>query len=297
MLTIPNVTPEIEEQRLLALYSYDILGDGLEHELDNLVKLAAQIVQAPIAYMSLVDRADVVLKSVFGYNFSPQHQLPRSNDIISQFTMWSEKPFLVPDTLLDPELVNNPMVVNDPHIRFYCSVPLKDNQGLPIGCLTLLDVKPRNFTANELEALETVAVQIISQLVLKRKNADLIAQAKKFDEFIEIFTVSPEIHGILDRNGNILFINEEVTSMLAYSVDEVIGESIWQYCYKDDANKTLLAVENSLRSGNKHFSLDFRLVSKNGLVKWVAWGMVAKGDRWYCYGSDITERKRMWRAS
>ena len=291
MLTIPNVTPEIEEQRLLALYSYDILGDGLEHELDNLVKLAAQIVQTPIAYMSLVDRTEVVLKSVFGYNFSPQHQLPRSNDIISQFTMWSEKPFMVPDTLLDKDLSQNPMVVNEPHIRFYCSVPLKDNKGFPIGCLTLLDVIPRKFTVNELEALETVAVQIINQLELKRKNTALLAQTKRFDEFVDIFTVSPEIHCILNRSGSILFINDAVTSLLEYKVAEVVGESIWKYCYKDDVNRTVLAIENGLKNKSKQFSIDFRFVSKSGRIKWIGWGMVAKADRWYCYGRDITERK------
>jgi hypothetical protein len=87
MFTGKNVTPEIEEQRLLALYSYDILGEGLEHELDNLIKLAAQIVKLPIAYAAFVDRTEVVLKSVFGDIFSLQNKFARGNDVVSQFTM------------------------------------------------------------------------------------------------------------------------------------------------------------------------------------------------------------------
>ena len=50
-----------EEQRLAALYSYDILGEGLEYELDNLVKLAAQIANVPMAYVSFVDSEHVIL--------------------------------------------------------------------------------------------------------------------------------------------------------------------------------------------------------------------------------------------
>ncbi|RZL50545.1 MAG: PAS domain S-box protein [Pedobacter sp.] len=293
MFTTPIVTPEFEEQRLQALYSYDILGDGLENELDNLVKLAAQIANVPIAYVTLVDRTEIVIKSVIGHNFSAQNRLPRSKDVVSQFTMWSKEIFFVEDTLLDEELSKNPMVVNEPHIRFYCSIPIRDNRDFPLGCLTLLDFIPRKLEVKELQALETVAVQIITQLELKRKNTELSLQTKRFDEFIDIFTVSPEIHCILDRNGAILFINKAVTSMLEYSVEEVIGESIWNYCYRDDIDKTVYAIERGLKNGDKQFSIDFRLVSKAGQVKWIGWGMVSKGDRWYCYGRDITERKKV----
>lgn len=291
MFTSPIVTPEFEEQRLMALYSYDILGEGLENELDNLVKLAAQIANVPIAYVTFVDRTEVILKSVIGHNFSPENRLPRNKDIVSQFTMWSKEIFLVQDTSLDEDLSTHPMVLNEPHVRFYCSVPIKDNKGFPLGCLTLLDFSSRTLSVKDLQALETIAVQIITQLELKRKNAELIVQTKRFDEFIDIFTVSPEIHCILDRSGDILFINDAVTSLLAYNVDEVLGKSIWSYCYRSDVDKTVYAIEKGLRKKEKQFSIDFRLVSKNGQIKWIGWGMVSKGDRWYCYGRDITERK------
>lgn len=288
-----HVSPEIEEQRLLALYSYDILEDGLEHELDNLVKLAAQIVNVPVAYAAFVDRTEVVLKSVFGHIFSLQNKFARSNDVVSQFTMWSEDIFVVSDTLLNEVLSKNTMVVNEPHIRFYCAIPLKDSLGFPLGCLTLLDVVPRDLDANDLTALKTVAAQVIAQLELKRKNTELQAQTKKYQEFKEIFTISPEIHCILDRSGEILFINEAVTSMLAYPVDEVIGTSMWSYCHRDDLSGVVKAVERGLTAKVKQFGIDFRLVSKTGEFKSIGWSMVAKGERWYCYGRDITEIKRV----
>lgn len=293
MFTGKNVTPEIEEQRLLALYSYDILSDGLEHELDNLVKLAAQITQTPVAYAALVDRDEIILKSVFGDLFSFQNKFSRSNDSVSQFTMWSKEIFIVEDTLLDERLSNNPLVVNKPHIRFYCGVPLKNSKGLPLGCLTLLDVVPRKLDANDLQALATVADQIIAQLELKRKNTELQAQTKKYQELKDIFTVSPEIHCILDRNGEILFINEAVTSLLVYEVTEVTGKSMWNYCHRDDLNNVINTVESGLAAKIKQFNIDFRLVSKTGQFKWIGWAMVAKEGRWYCYGRDITEIKRV----
>ena len=284
-------SPENEEQRLMALYAYDILGEGLENELDNLVKLAAQIANVPMAYVSFVDRDQIILKSVIGID-ATYKKLPR-NSTICQHTMLHDTIYVVPDVNLDPELVNNPVLAYGENIRFYASAPLKDAEGYALGCLCLLDFEPRNLSAHQLEALATLAVQVIAQLALRRKNIQLVTQTKRAEEFINIFTVSPEIHCILSREGEILFINEAVTKLLEYSVEETIGKSMWEFCYKEDVKRTISTVEEGLKAGIKQFSIDFRIVSKNKQVKWIGWGMVAKDERWYCYGRDITETKRV----
>lgn len=290
MFSKPPFSPEAEEQRLAALYSYDILGEGLAHELDNLVKLAAQIVNVPMAYVSFVDAENVILKSVVG--IAAKYRVMPRNVTICQYTMMADSIFVVPDVQENPDLANNPLLDISP-VRFYASAPLKDADGFSLGCLCLLDLVPRDLDQHQLEAIETLAVQIVAQLDLKRKNAQLLAQTKRFDEFIDIFTVSPEIHCILDRKGDILFINEAVTPMLGYSVEETIGNSMWSYCYHEDINRTVTAVEQGLRDRKKEFTIDFRLISKTKQVRWIGWGMVAKGERWYCYGRDITDRKRV----
>lgn len=291
MFDFPKITPEYEEQRLAALHSYDVLGEGFERELDVLVKLAAQIANVPMAYVSFVDKEYVYLKSVVGVT-ADDLKLDR-NLTICQHTMLAEKIFVVPDVKLNPDLANNPLLAVNTPIRFYASAPIKDEDGFPLGCLCLLDNIPRELDQHQLEALETLAIQVVTHLALKRKNAQLQAQTLRFNEFVDIFTVSPEIHCILDRNGNILFINEAVTRMLDYTVEETIGKSMWSYCYRDDINRTVYAVEKGLKNKQKQFNIDFRLISKNNEIKWIGWGMVAKGDRWYCYGRDINERIRV----
>ncbi|RYG19432.1 MAG: PAS domain S-box protein [Chitinophagaceae bacterium] len=291
MFKTPLHSKAQEEQRLAALYSYDILSEGLEHELDNLVKLAAQIANVPMAYVSFVDAEHVILKSVVGIG-SEYRKLPR-NVTICQYTMMADSIFVVPDVNLNEDLANNPMLSLNNSVRFYASAPLRDAEGFALGCLVLLDLVPRELDKNQLEALDTLAVQVVAQLALKRKNSQLKAQTERFNEFVDIFTVSPEIHCILDRKGDILFINDTVTHMLGYSVEETIGKSMWSYCYHEDINRTIHAVENGLKNKQKQFIIDFRLISKTNQIIWIGWGMVAKGERWYCYGRDITERKRV----
>lgn len=292
MFKDPAHSPEIEEQRLEALYTYDILGEGLEHELDNLVKLAAQLCHAPIAYVALVGRHEATIKAIFGYEWC-NHIIPRNADVVSQYTMLMDDLFVVADTHLDDDFAGHPMVLGDPHVRFYASAPLKDTKGNALGCLCVLDLVPRELNSQQCEGLATLAIQVVAQMELKKKNRLLEIQTTRFDEFNDIFMVSPEIHCILDRSGGILFINNAVTQLLEYSVDETIGKSMWGYCHRDDINRVVLAVEHGLKSGAKQFAIDFRLVSKSGHFKWIGWSMVAKDERWYCYGRDITERKRV----
>ena len=284
-------SPETEEQRLAALYSYDILGEGLAHELDNLVKLAAQIANVPMAYISFVDAEHVILKSVIGIP-AEYRKMPR-NVTICQYTMMADSVYVVPDVRLNPDLAINPMLAIDSPIRFYASAPLKDADGFALGCLCLLDLVPRELDQHQVEAIETLAVQVVAQLTLKRKNAQLEAQTKRYDEFVDIFTVSPEIHCILDRKGDVLFINNAVTTLLDYSVDETIGKNMWSYCYHEDLERTMTTLQQGLKNKQKQFTIDFRLISKTNHIKWIGWGMVAKGERWYAYGRDITELKRV----
>lgn len=286
-----NPSRKNESERLSALHSYDVLGGNLTHELGNLVTLAIQIAQCPIAYISLVDEENIILKASVGLEMDGK-VFPKDGNLC-QYTMLLDSMYVVPDTLLDPRLAKHSMVTEAPEIRFYASAPLKDAEGFALGCLCVADTVVRTLTDEQVKALETLAKQIVVQISLKKKNEELELQTQRYNEFADIFTVSPEIHCILDRSGCILFINDAVTTLLEYEVLEIIGESIWSYCYRDDINKTVAMVEQGLKEKQKQFNVDFRLVSKSGNVKWIGWGMVAKGERWYCYGRDITEQKRV----
>ncbi|SFG62887.1 PAS domain-containing hybrid sensor histidine kinase/response regulator [Pedobacter insulae] len=291
MFNFPIKSEEYERQRLAALHSYDVLGESFEHELDLLVKLAAQIVDVPMAYVGFVDTDKVFLKSAIG--IEEKHLILPRDLTICQHTMLVDQIFVAPDVLLQPELVANLMAAVDSPLRFYASAAIKDEDGFPLGCLCLLDVVPREINQHQKEAIETLAKQVVTHLALKRKNAQLQAQTLRFNEFVDIFTASPEIHCILNRQGEILFINQAVTTLLDYTVDETIGQSMWNYCFRDDINKTVYTLEEGLKNKQKQFALDFRLISKHNEIRWISWGMVAKGDRWYCYGRDITENKRV----
>ncbi|MFN0255836.1 PAS domain S-box protein [Pedobacter ureilyticus] len=291
MLNVLSPSSQMEEQRLAALYSYDVLGEGLENELDNLVKLAAQITSAKKAYVSFIDRDHIVFKAAYG--LLTQERIFDRYSSVCQHTMYTNEVYIVEDIRTDKSFDTSPLICSEDASVFYASVPLIDSEGFSLGCLCVVDDHCRNLTASQIEALQTLSVQIITHLKLRRKNLKLIEETKRSEEFINVFEASPEIHCILNREGDILFANQAASKLLGYQKDEILGKSIWSFCFKEDVLKISNHFDAGLKQGNKQFFLDYRVVDSSGQIKWLSWIMVSKADRWFSYGRDITEKKRI----
>ena len=289
MSKIPSPTHLMEEQRLTALYSYDVLGEGLKNELDNLVKLAAQICAVKIAYVTFVDCNNVVLKATYGLD--NQDLVTDRVGSASDCGMYKSI-HVVPNINKDEDFRDVGVTNSEQGLIFYASTPLIDNDGFPLGCLCVADDKERNLTSFQVESLQTLALQIITQLTLRRKNLQLAAQTRRAEEFIEVFQESPEIHCILNRDGDILFINQAANALLGYQIEDILGKSMWSFCYKEDIARLVSFLQDGLKSGRKQFALDFRIVDKEGHVKYLSWSMAAKDNKWYGYGRDITDKKK-----
>ena len=55
----------------------------------------------------------------------------------------------ITDTKKDPRFTENPLVVNDPNIRYYMAFILRSNSGENLGTLCILDTKPRKSSEQE----------------------------------------------------------------------------------------------------------------------------------------------------
>ncbi|RZM21103.1 MAG: PAS domain S-box protein, partial [Pedobacter sp.] len=238
---------------------------------------------------TLVDEERLFYKSVMGLD---PPDIPRGNSFCDH-TIQSEGIFEVQDTLADERFKEHPGVTGPPYARFYAGAPLLDANGYKLGAISVFDTKPNKLTSEQENGLQTLAREIITHMTLRKKTLELEVNTQRFEDLLNLSTVSPEIHCILDRNGKILFINDAVTSILEYSVEEAIGASIWMFCNEEDISSSRSFIEEGLRNGQKQFKVDFRIIAKSGALRWISWSMVTKSNRWYAYGRDITEGKRV----
>jgi hypothetical protein len=160
IVTAPIPSDETERVALLASCA---LGEEAAPEFDDLTRLAARVCNAPIAYVSLIERDRQWFKAKVGFT---EHEVPRRMSICS-YTIGHDAPLVVPDMLEDERFAKNPLYEGPPRIRFYAGVPLRIERGSAIGTLCVADVAPREIDAGQLEALEGIARQIARDLALR----------------------------------------------------------------------------------------------------------------------------------
>jgi GAF domain-containing protein len=161
--------PENEAERLNTLRGYAILDTHPEDRFDDLTRLAASICGTPISLISLVDEDRQWFKSKIGMEVC---QTPRE-DAFCAHAITSPELFVVPDASHDPRFATNPLVLGEPHIRFYAGAPLAAPNGHNLGALCVIDRVPRQLNCEQLESLRILSRQVMAQVILGKNLQDL----------------------------------------------------------------------------------------------------------------------------
>ena len=161
-----------EAARLAALDRYAILDTDPEQSFDDLVILASYICKTPIALLSLLDDHRQWFKSTVGVQV---RETPLEMSICAH-AIKQEDLFIVPDTLQDARFRENPLVVGEPHIRFYAGAPLINEDGFALGILCVLDRQPRELDLEQKQALKSLRQLALKQMDLRR-NLQLLKDA------------------------------------------------------------------------------------------------------------------------
>lgn len=177
----PAPAIEGDADRLTALADYAVLDTPAEAEFDGLTRLIARICDVPIALISLVDADRQWFKSAVGLDTC---QTSREVSFCGH-AIATGGAFVVPDTHDDARFAGNPLVVGEPGLRFYAGVVLQSPEGYALGTLCVLDRKPRVLDAHQLDALETLAAQVMATLELRRQLAQRVILSRELDAAVK----------------------------------------------------------------------------------------------------------------
>ena len=89
---------------------------------------------------------------------------------------------VVEDTFEDARFVDNPLVVNEPFIRFYAGAQIRTAEGYVLGTVCAIDRIPRQLSAYQLNALKVLAKQVMTHFELPIIFEQLQKQARRLQE-------------------------------------------------------------------------------------------------------------------
>jgi diguanylate cyclase (GGDEF)-like protein/PAS domain S-box-containing protein len=156
-----------ETTRLATLRRYGIVGTGPEEAFDRLTRLAASLLDAPVAFLSFVDATRVWIKSRFG---ATAEDVPRG-DTFCTHAVRSDRLMVVPDATRDARFNGSPFVTGRAGLRFYAGAPLIAPDRSRIGTICVLDRRPRRLSVRQRQGLVDLAALAIDQLELRRETS------------------------------------------------------------------------------------------------------------------------------
>ena len=148
-----------EQRRLAAVAACNVLDTPREAAFDNLVFIAAQLFRVPMATLAVVAEDRVWLKARVG---RLSQNVPRLAAFCTTVVDLDDV-LVVEDASADPRFALLPMVVGQPHVRFYAGVPLHGPEAEVVGALCVLDNTPR-----------TVPERARAQLLQLAREAELL---------------------------------------------------------------------------------------------------------------------------
>ncbi|PTS85971.1 GGDEF domain-containing protein [Pseudomonas sp. HMWF032] len=165
MLSPEMPCDEVLRQQILD--DNELLDTPADPYLDTLVRVVREVFAVKTVLISLIDHDRQWFKSRIGLDIT---ETPRTISFCAHAIL-DTQPLIVEDTYNDLRFHDNPVVINNPQIRFYAGQPLFSEEGQPLGTLCLIDPAPRQLSDKQLRLFIDMAVLVEGYLKLRHVSA------------------------------------------------------------------------------------------------------------------------------
>src|SRR6202047_1296978 len=206
--------PPDERERLQALRRHAILDTPPEAAFDRIARLAARLLEVPIALVTFIDERRQWYKARQGVRWQ---EVGREESVCA-YTILTDGLTIVPDLSRDRRFADNPHVTGPSHLSFYAGAPLKSSDGFNIGTLCAIDTQSRDFGPEQQETLRDLAELTADELRLRLALAE-----GRLASIVES-SADPIVSKSLD--GIITSWNEAAERLFGYAPEEIIGRAV-----------------------------------------------------------------------
>jgi PAS domain S-box-containing protein len=280
--------------RLAALQQTNLLDTAAEEAFDRLARLAARLLAAPIALVTLVDSDRLFLKACLGLPepWASARQLPLSHSLCQRL-LASGQPLVLSDVHADP-LARGNQAVAEFGVAAYLGIPLRF-AGQVVGSVCVADRQPRGWTEEDVAVLADVAGLVLTEIEL-RADADSrrrTATTAGHDQPVADLVARPELErrladleasyqALLERlpgvvytlgpqaPNPVLYISPQLEALLGEHATDWIGNAdIWaRLVHPEDAGWVAEECERTNQTGEP-FVAEYRMCTRDGQVRWV----------------------------
>ncbi len=168
-----------EQRRLQALRDAGLLTDTAEEAYDRFTRLAATIIEVPIALFTVVDEEKQYFRSQFGLDepLATTRETPISHSFC-QYVVLSSAPLEVVDAREHPTVRGNP-AIEELQVIAYLGVPLITRKGETLGSLCAIDHEPREWTERDRLVLKDLAAATVTEVELRRVTREAVELAEE----------------------------------------------------------------------------------------------------------------------
>ncbi len=268
-----NIAAKLEHERLATLDSYQIMDSPPEVAFDRLTRLAADIFDAPMATVSLIDDKRQWFKSAVGLE---ERETPRDVALCSNIVE-SREAMIVEDATCDSRFDCNPHVTGPPFIKFYAGYPLTAPNGMVLGTIWIADKEMRQRPSDdELDRLRSMAEIVMSELELRReveqrKKAQQEAAEARVDLELSL-ALSSTASWTLDLASDKIRWGGAYYKVWGEDADTALttGDDAFARIHPEDRQRIREAMDKAAAPDSGGYKESFRIVLPSGETRWLS---------------------------
>ncbi len=274
-----------EAVRIEALSQYEVLNGTPDPELDDIVRLAAQVCDTPFAAITLLGADRIWLKARVGLHAT---ELPLGSTPCES-TVLGDSIFELADARQDPDFGPEGFHIDGRALRFYAGAPITTPGDVAVGALVVLDSAPRRLTVGQADALATLSRQIITRLELLGRIRQVERAARSRQRVESALTVERNfvsavldtagaLVAVFDTAGRIVRFNRACELAAGYDFNILVGRYLWDKVIPNEDVPDAMRHFEQMRSGQFPATFENRWINRNGTIRRISWSANALFD-------------------
>jgi PAS domain S-box-containing protein len=288
-----------DAQRSQAPEQDELPDSATDSVLGDLVRLAAQICETPVAMVCLIEGDSYLLRAAIGVETD---RISRASLPVAEDAMC-----VVRDTRIEPEFAPDGVQLEGLPYCFYATAALTMDDARA-GMLAVMDQHPRQLTEIQTSALGTLARQAAMQLEMAEHvhQMEMAAGSQRRAESaltVEGNFVSAVLDTIgalvvvFDTEGRIVRFNRACETVSGYGFAALAGSFAWERLIPELEIPEAIAAFERLREGEFPSTFENRWLNRDGSVRHITWAATALRDTdgevafLIATGTDVTAQR------